>query len=197
MVNPHEIGDLIKKNKGAFDKYCDLLLRWNKTYNLTTITERNEVFEKHFWDSAAPIGNISDNASLLDIGAGAGFPGIPLKIVFPALSVTLLEATRKKCNFCEAVILELGLKNIRVVHGRVEDKEVLKQIGRFDIVISRATLSTEGLIKVGKPYLKERGALIAMKGKKETEQFGLKGLKIEEYTLPGGAKRSLIIYSPQ
>jgi 16S rRNA (guanine527-N7)-methyltransferase len=183
----------------TFDLYFRLLVKWNKAYNLTAITKRDEVFEKHFIDSLAPLDILPAKGRLLDIGAGAGFPGIPLKIVRPSLSVTLLDAVDKKCLFCEAVVRELGLKDIDVVHGRAEDKAVTTKLGKFDVVISRATFKLPELVKMAVPYLKDGGKMIAMKGSEEISNFKFQisnfSEKIVKYNLPGGARRSLFIIS--
>lgn len=190
---------LLTAHKDELAIYERLLLKWNKTYNLTSITDHKEIWEKHFLDSVAPLQYLIHKRSLLDIGTGGGFPGIPLKIVHPLLSVTLLEPTEKKCLFCEAVIRELGLKTINVVQGRAEDKNAIKELGGFEVVISRATFEIGKLTELCKPYLKnERSIIVSMRGKddKETAEpsSGLKVIEVERYALPSsGSKRSLII----
>ncbi|OGQ50562.1 MAG: 16S rRNA (guanine(527)-N(7))-methyltransferase RsmG [Deltaproteobacteria bacterium RIFCSPLOWO2_02_FULL_47_10] len=166
MVQKHNtFGVKLHLYKKEFELYLKLLLKWNKVYNLTSITAPEEIMEKHFEDSLAVLPYLSGSGSLLDVGSGAGFPGIPIKIARPALSVTLVEATKKKCNFCDTVIRELGLKNIKVVHGRVEDSKTAAAIGKFDIIVSRATFSLEKLVSTAVPYLEEGGKIIAMKGR--------------------------------
>ncbi len=192
-----DIISLLDRHRSEFEIYLSLLLKWNKVYNLTAITEHDEVWEKHFYDSLAPLKLLPKSGDLLDIGSGAGFPGIPLKIARPALSVTLLDAVDKKCLFCETVIRELGLKDINVVHGRAEDKKIQDNLGKFDAVISRATFSLKKYIAIAKPYLKEGSPLIAMKSvnvQKELAEAGVEVKTLEEYVLPkSGAKRYLVM----
>ncbi len=196
-----DINNLLEQYRPEFETYLRLLLKWNKAYNLTAITSPNEVWEKHFYDSLAPLKLLPKAGTLLDIGAGAGFPGIPLKIARPALSVTLLDAVDKKCLFCETVVRELGLKDVKVVHGRAEDKKTQGSLGKFDAVISRATFSLKKYISIARPYLKEGAILIAMKSvnvQKEVAEAGIKTSALEEYSLPkSGAKRYLVLLSDQ
>lgn len=195
--------------KTDFLKYRDLLLKWNKTYNLTAIIKPEDVWEKHFCDSLEPVLFLPRSGSLIDIGAGAGFPGIPIKIVSPQINVTLLEATGKKCNFCETVIRELRLKDIKVIHGRSDDNKIQNELGKFDIVISRATFSLNGMANNCFNYLKNENSLfIAMKGpdikdeinsaKETLEKLQLKIIKIHEYKLANSnANHTLIIFRAQ
>lgn len=196
-----DINNLLEQHRPEFETYLRLLLKWNKAYNLTAIISKGEVWEKHFYDSLAPLKLLPESGALLDIGCGAGFPGIPLKIVRPALSVTLLDAVDKKCLFCETVVRELGLKDVKVVHGRAEDKKIQEKLGRFDVVISRATFSLKKYITIARPYLKDGATLMAMKSvnvQKELVEAGVKAAKLEEYSLPtSGAKRYLVLLSDQ
>lgn len=188
-----------------FEQFLGLLLKWNRAYNLTSITDPIEVYEKHFADSSMPARFIPENANLVDIGAGAGFPGIPLKILREDLNVTLIEATSKKVNFCEHVIRELKLKNISVIHGRAEEKAILNKAGKYDVAISRATLKLPAFIKVGAGYLKSGGILIAMLGPSWTDELdkaipqvkkhNLKLVNTHEYILPiSQSKRAILIF---
>jgi 16S rRNA (guanine527-N7)-methyltransferase len=151
-------------NQQLFAKLLDLLLKWNKTYNLTAITDPNEVWSKHFDDSLSVMPYLPQRGTLLDLGSGAGFPGIPIKIEMPNLEVTLVEATRKKCNFIEEVMRQLGLQGIRVYNARAEDKKLQEKIGKVDVVISRATWKIVEYLKIADAYVKDDGLVIAMKG---------------------------------
>lgn len=200
-----DIDQLIHEHKQELEVYYNLLIKWGATYNLTSIKDKDEVFEKHFWDSLAVMPFLPTHGRLLDIGAGAGFPGIPLKMASPALSVMLLEATKKKCNFCDAVIRELGLKDIKMVQGRVEENSTMDKCGKFDIVISRATFSLKDYLGYAKPYIKDAGSMIvAMKSgdieeelKEASAELKELDIKIERYSLPSGAKRSVLIFRPR
>jgi 16S rRNA (guanine527-N7)-methyltransferase len=141
------------------------LMKWNQKTNLTAITDPFEVAVKHFLDSVVPVKAIPSNASLLDIGSGGGFPGIPLKISLPSLSVTLIDASRKKVSFLKHIIRMLELKNIDALHIRAEafaNKPGVEK--RFDVIISRALSSMTTFVLTAFPLLKKEGAIIAMKG---------------------------------
>ncbi len=150
-----------------FERYYALLLEWNERFNLTAITEKNDVFVKHFLDSISAAPLIPQNASVLDIGAGAGFPSLPLKIVRDDLSVTCVDSVNKKVTFLGAVIDELGLKNARAIHSRAED---LPKTG-YDSVVSRAVASLNVLCEYCLPFVKIGGALIAYKSEKTDEEL--------------------------
>ena len=124
-----------------FYKYYELLIEWNKVMNLTGITDVDEVYEKHFLDSLAVVKAIDLKKVnwMIDIGTGAGFPGIPLKIVFPHLKVVLLDSLKKRINFLDAVVNELGLINVTTIHGRAEDyAKDIRYREKFDLCVSRA-----------------------------------------------------------
>lgn len=152
------------------------LIRWNKTFNLTAVTDPVEVALKHFLDSLAALHHIPPDAALLDIGSGGGFPGLPLKICMPTLSATLIDASRKKANFLKHVIRTLKLNNVAARHIRAED---LAADGlsahRFDVIISRAFSSLNQFLKLALPLLAEDGTVIALKG--EVDQDELESLR--------------------
>lgn len=150
-----------------FERYYALLLEWNERFNLTAITDRRDVFVKHFLDSISAAPLIPQNASVLDIGAGAGFPSLPLKIARDDLSVTCVDSVNKKVAFLGAVIDELGLKNARAIHSRAED---LPKTG-YDAVVSRAVASLNVLCEYCLPFVRIGGALIAYKSEKTDEEL--------------------------
>ena len=147
------------------------LMKWTKKINLTTITDPLEIAVKHFLDSIAPVPIIPPDASLLDIGSGGGFPGIPLKILMPSLSVTLIDASRKKISFLKHMIRILALDDIEACHTRAEDL-VRDHIyaNTYDVIISRALFSMDNFALMALPLLLKGGIVIAMKGKVSEEE---------------------------
>lgn len=165
---------LTEKQKQQFDKFYELLVEWNKVMNLTGITEYEEVNEKHFVDSVALVKAVSLNKkqNLIDVGTGAGFPGIPLKIVFPHLKVTLLDSLNKRIKFLDTVIEELGLEHIETIHGRAED--FAKQAHyreQYDICVSRAVANLATLSEYSLPYVKIGGLFIPYKSGEIEEEL--------------------------
>lgn len=181
-----------EKEQGLFQKYLDLLLEWNEKFNLTAITKPEEVWTKHFLDSLTVLEALPKSAKkIIDIGSGAGFPGLPLAIVRPDLDITLLEATGKKVKFFGAVIKGLGLKNVRALHGRAEDKIGASQ---YDVVLARAVALLPVLWNYAYPLLKKGGALVAMKkqgGSKEIDKKFI--LKIVPVNISPLSPRELVI----
>lgn len=179
------------------NRYYEMLIDTNKVMNLTTITEYSEVVIKHFADSAA-IGCITDmngNIDVIDVGTGAGFPGIVLKIVYPQLSVVLLDSLNKRVNFLKNVITELGLTDIRAIHGRAEDIARNKDYReKFDLCVSRAVANMSSLSEYCLPFVKVGGRFIPYKAdgcdeevktaSKAVNILGGKIRKIESYVIP-------------
>lgn len=195
---------LTEEQLNQLEEYCKILINENNKYNLTAITEKESIYLKHFYDSLTICKIIKlDNQSLCDIGTGAGFPGIVLKIAFPHLKVTLIEATEKKCNFLKMIIKELNLKEIEVINERAEiySKKIRE---KYDIVTSRAVAPLKHLLEYSIPLVKINGYYIAMKGNiiKEIENIEiyekeLNITKIKEITfsLPKeNSTRNLIMY---
>ena len=149
-----------------FDLYYELLVEWNKMMNLTGITEYEEVLTKHFVDSISivKVMDLNNVEWVIDIGTGAGFPGIPLKIVYPHLKVTLLDSLNKRIKFLDTVIAELGLANIYTMHGRAEDyakKEEYRE--QYDLCVSRAVANLSTLSEYCLPYVKVGGNFVSYK----------------------------------
>lgn len=151
------------------DKYYQLLVEENKKYNLTTITEETDVYLKHFYDSLTIVKIIElNNQYILDIGTGAGFPGLVLKIVFPNLKIDLLDSTNKKCIFLQKVIDELELTNINVINARAEEYAKDNR-EKYDIVTSRAVAPLKHLLEYSVPLLKINGNFISLKANIDEE----------------------------
>lgn len=165
---------LDEKQICQFMRYYELLIEWNQVMNLTAITDFDEVCKKHFIDSLSLVKACHDlsNKTLIDIGTGAGFPGIPLKIVFPDLKITLLDSLNKRINFLKTVIEELALENIEVFHGRAEDyAEKGKLREKYDICVSRAVANLSTLCEYCIPYVKVGGYFIPYKSEKIKDEI--------------------------
>lgn len=159
-----------------FLQYYHLLKEWNSFMNLTAIIEFNEVLKKHFVDSVSLINAVSDLQekpySLIDVGTGAGFPGIPLKIVFPNLKITLLDSLNKRVQFLNEVVHTLNLQDITVIHGRAEDYAKPGKLREsFDLCVSRAVANLTTLSEYCLPFVKKGGCFISYKSEKITEEF--------------------------
>ena len=185
------------------DKYYHLLTLWNEKINLTRITEENDMYLKHFYDSLTlyRVIDLNSGLSLCDIGTGAGFPGLVLKIIFPTLRVTLVDALLKRVNFLKLVIDELGLKDIEVYHDRAESF-ARNNREKFDIVTSRAVANLRVLSELSIPMVKVNGYFVAMKGLCDDEideasdilkRLGSSVEVVDNFTLPvENSQRSLI-----
>ena len=195
------------KQLSMLEDYYNILVEENTKYNLTNITEKEQAYLKHFYDSLTIVKVINlNNQSLCDIGTGAGFPGLVLKILFPQLEVTLVEATEKRCKFLELVINKLKLSKIKVINERAEiySKEVRE---KFDIVTSRAVAPLKHLLEYSIPLVKVNGNYIAMKGNIEKEienienyyqKLSIKKVKEEHFLLPiEQSQRTIILYKKE
>ncbi len=161
-----------REKKDQFGIHALELVKWNRKINLTAITDPLEIAVKHFLDSIAPAPIIPPDASLLDIGSGGGFPGIPLKILMPSLSVTLIDASRKKVSFLKHVIRTLKLENIEALYVRAEDLARDSAFANnYDVIISRALSSMDTFVLMALPLLAKDGIIIVMKGKTSEEEI--------------------------
>ena len=191
-----EIGYTLQEEQlEQFFTYKELLIEWNKKMNLTAIEQEEDIITKHFIDSLSIASYIPDTTKIIDIGTGAGFPGIPLKILKKDLSITLLDSLNKRITFLEEVIRNLSLENIQAVHARAEElahKEEYRE--QYDIAVSRAVAPMHTLLEYMLPYVKIGGKCICMKGPNLQEEskdlqncletLGGKIEKIEELVLP-------------
>jgi 16S rRNA (guanine527-N7)-methyltransferase len=188
-----------------FGRYAQTLLQWNQKINLTAITDPVEIAVKHFLDSVAPLAVIPRNGTLLDIGTGGGFPGVPLKILRPQQPMVLIDGVRKKINFVKQVVRELHLERIEAIQSRAQ--ELMRHhpdSGPFDIIVSRALADAQTMIQLAAPLLTPEGRLLLYKGSSESEplsQVNTSGgprfdLSHWSYRLPvAGHRRSVLIFT--
>lgn len=192
--------DLTEEKLEKLNKFYNLLIEWNKKINLTRIEEEEEVYLKHFYDSLtiAKAVDLSEIKTLCDIGTGAGFPGIVLKIFYPNLKITLIDSLKKRVNYLNEIIKDLGIDNIEAIHVRGEDYN-----GQYDVVTSRAVANIEKLLGYTMHLVSPTGIFIAMKGDIEKEltpdvkkkiEKKYKIEKIEKFLLPKeNSNRSLVV----
>lgn len=189
-----------EKQLKQLEKFYELLIEWNQKINLTRITSKEEVYLKHFYDSLTlnRVVDLKNTNNLCDIGTGAGFPGIVLKIIFPNIKITLIDSLQKRVNYLNIVIKELGLEKIEAIHTRGEDFK-----GNFDVVTSRAVANIEKLVNYTMHLVSNKGVFVAMKGDIDNEltpeveqklSKKYKIIKIEKFLLPKEeSKRSLVV----
>ena len=196
--------EISEKQLNQFYNYMNILIEWNKVMNLTNITEPEEIIQKHFVDSLTVLKSIKENDSIIDVGTGAGFPGIPIKIAFPETRITLLDSLNKRIKFLEEVINKLELKNIETIHGRAEEVAHNKKYReKYDIAIARAVAPLNVLSEYLLPFVKIGGYAICMKGTKGKEEAeeGKNAIKIlggeitkrREFNLPNTEMARVII----
>ena len=195
--------ELTSEQYERLEIYARMLVEWNGKMNLTAITDPRGISLKHFLDSIIPLGKISvpEGASLIDVGTGAGFPGLPMKIFRPDLKLTLLDSLNKRVNFLDQVCREIGIF-AECVHGRAEEgarKQEFRE--KYDFAVARAVAAMPVLSEYCLPYVKTGGTFCALKGPNEDWKAGEKAVKtlggeiveVMEYSLPDGDKRMLII----
>ena len=165
----------LDENKAkALKIYKELLVEWNEKMNLTAITEDYEVIIKHFVDCLECTHLITDEKKIIDVGTGAGFPGMPLAIYYPQIEFTLLDGLNKRLIFLEEVVNKLGLKNVKIVHARAEEAARNEEyFETFDAVVSRAVANLPVLLEYTSPYVKVNGKCIVMKGDNAKEELDL------------------------
>lgn len=186
-----------------FYKYMNTLVEWNEKMNLTAITEPNEVIKKHFVDCLSILKYIPKQGKVIDVGTGAGFPGIPLKIAESSLDITLLDSLNKRVNFLNEVINIINLEKIKAVHSRAEEYAVGENREAYDVAVSRAVAELPTLLEYLMPYVKVGGICICMKGPKATEELeksrkaievlGGRFEKIENINIDENMERNIII----
>ena len=216
-MNPEQfVQELSKRNFklnenqiNQFNQYFTSLIETNKKVNLTRITEKDDVYLKHFFDSITPLFTFGEiftkSQTLCDVGAGAGFPSIPLKIMVPELRVTIVDSLGKRLKFLQELVTQLDLKNVALVHGRAEDVGQNKQYReQFDIVTARAVANMAVLSEYCLPLVKKNGNFIALKGPKAEDELkssqkalttlGGKAIALKELQLPQSTEdRTLIL----
>jgi 16S rRNA (guanine527-N7)-methyltransferase len=196
-----------ERQLSQFEKYYSLLIEGNDKINLTAITEKAQVYEKHFFDSVAAsfFHDFSTSQSMIDIGAGAGFPSLPIKIVHPHIQITIVDSLNKRILFLENLCRELGLDGVSCVHGRAEELAVIPHYReQFDTVSARAVARLNVLSEYCLPFAKVGGTFVALKGadasieldeaKRAIKTLGGKTRKMESFHLPEDhAERSIIL----
>jgi 16S rRNA (guanine527-N7)-methyltransferase len=197
--------ELTESQINEFEKYQDLLLEWNEKINLTAITEENDIIIKHFVDSLTIAKYFKDNDKIIDVGTGAGFPGIPLKIANKTLKVTLLDSLNKRIVYLNDVIEKIGLLNVETIHGRAEElSRNVKYREQYDVVTARAVANLKTLSEYCIPFIKVGGYFVCMKGanieeemlvaKDHISELGCKIEEVIEFELPKtDMKRNIII----
>ena len=166
--------ELSEKQVSLFSKYLELIIEWNQKFNLTAITEPNEIIVQHFLDSISTLklNKIGSEARILDMGSGAGLPGIPLKIMIPQLRLSLVDSVQKKVGFLNEVIEQLGMEDTVAIHARAEDlANIEEQREAYDAVVSRAVAELRVLSEYCLPFLRKGGFFISHKGPGAAEEL--------------------------
>lgn len=189
--------------KKQFQTYADMLVEWNQKMNLTAITDMDEIYEKHFLDSLLPSFDVSIHGTFCDVGAGAGFPSIPLKIIYPQLQVTIVETLGKRITFLNALCEKLELNDVVCVHARAEEF-ALEHREAFDFVSARAVANLRLLAELCIPLVKVGGCFLALKGANgdEEQELAEKAIQLlgcvmkqrDEKQLSDGSKRVNFVF---
>jgi 16S rRNA (guanine527-N7)-methyltransferase len=194
-----QVGVILEKSQlDAMAFHASELIKWNKKFNITAITDPVEMAVKHFVDSIALVPCVPVGAAVVDLGSGGGFPGIPLKICRPDVHVVMVDASRKKVSFLNHVVRMEKLPHAIAVHSRVEDLgRDEKFAGRFDMVVSRAFTALGRFVDLAVPFLSDHGKIVAMKGNLSGEEVGEVDLNrfdvnVTRYCLPNGDPRALV-----
>ncbi len=198
--------EISEKANENLEKYAKIMLKYNEVMNLTAITDPDEIREKHFLDSVTLVlsGKLEKGCSLIDIGAGAGFPSVPVKVVRDDIKLTMLDSLNKRVNFLNEVITELKMENAVAIHSRAEDAGKDKKLREsFDVATARAVADLAVLAEYALPFVKVGGYFVAMKGnspeeeinnaKKAIREMGGEIEKVEDVLLPSGIKHSLVV----
>ena len=198
--------NLTDKQKEQFNKYYEMLTDWNEKINLTAITDKDEVWLKHFEDSLSidKIKDMDQTESVIDLGTGAGFPGLPRKIAYPNIKLTLLDSLDKRIRFLEAVVRELGLTDVTCIHGRAEDFSRSPEYReKYDLCVSRAVAGLSVLSELCIPFVKPGGSFVAYKSEKAEAEIAeaenalaiLNGRikTTEEFTLSDNVQKRILI----
>ena len=193
--------EVTEKKLKKLDEFYNLLILWNEKINLTTITAIQDVYLKHFYDSLTlfRVCDLTKDINICDVGSGAGFPGIVLKIFFPNLKITLVDSLNKRVNYLNTIIKELGLVNIEAVHSRMEDFSKVNE-EKYDIITARAVANLSVLSEISVKALKIQGKLVFMKALCDDELemvlpklsiLGLKFNKVDKFLLPNKYPRNI------
>ena len=198
--------NLTDKQKEQFNKYYEMLTDWNEKINLTAITDKDEVWLKHFEDSLSidKIKDMDQTESVIDVGTGAGFPGLPRKIAYPNIKLTLLDSLDKRIRFLEAVVRELGLTDVTCIHGSAEDFSRSPEYReKYDLCVSRAVAGLSVLSELCIPFVKPGGSFVAYKSEKAEAEIAeaenalaiLNGRikTTEEFTLSDNVQKRILI----
>ncbi len=194
--------NLINIHKDEFEKYYNSLISYNENVNLTAITNKEEVYIKHFLDSILGIDEIKKNSTVIDIGAGAGFPSLPIKIVRPDINLTMLDSLNKRVNFLNKICTELNIKSTNI-HARAEDY-INDYREKFDVALARAVANLTTLVEYLLPYVKVGGIVLAYKGSNYNDELndsaraieilGGKHIKTLSFNLPNNfGERNIIV----